>query len=545
MEKVKKSKSFTLKKRLGLSVGIMSLLFLGLFYIGFLTARSSNQRVRDVYEQTNAKTIAAVALENAFTKSLVTLVDQLALEVYPWDVAPDRLAEIQGIIHDNLDFLHKTPLDDDEKALAEDIFSKVDKANDFLAKFGKTVDHKDLAALRALRPDLYPAVQPIGYSVQEFLDYELGKSKNLLQKSDRTFQNSYRAILGLSVLLVLLIGGAALWFMNRQVIRPIEILSAVTERIVREGDLTQKIEIRSQDEVGRLASNFSLMVEKLREIPLGLQASVQKLSHALSGLEKAADEQNKSVTAQAASLQETQVTAQEIKQTSQMAAQKATDILRMAEKADEIGRTGEESVELSLKGLMDIRQQVQEIAAKIGDLTDRTRQVGSITDTVKDLADQSNMLALNAAIEAVRSGEHGKGFGLVAREIRRLADQSLQSTGRVKEILDNISEAIDKVVQINESGSARMESGLVQVKNSGENLRALVNVIKENSDSVKQIANAVNQQNIGISQVFIAVKDQNGMMEETVKRLETTTEAVKVLQEVAKSVSDIVGSYKV
>ncbi len=348
-----------------------------------------------------------------------------------------------------------------------------------------------------------------------------------------------------SVGLILLLGIVALWAVTNRIINPILALSAATEKILKEGDLSQKIKVGSQDEVGRLASNFSLMVEKLREIPLGLQASVQKLSHALSGLEKAADEQNKSVTAQAASLQETQVTAQEIKQTSQMAAQKATDILRMAEKADEIGRTGEESVELSLKGLMGIRQQVQEIAAKIGDLTDRTRQVGSITDTVKDLADQSNMLALNAAIEAVRSGEHGKGFGLVAREIRRLADQSLQSTGRVKEILDNISEAIDKVVQINESGSARMESGLVQVKNSGENLRALVNVIKENSDSVKQIANAVNQQNIGISQVFIAVKDQNGMMEETVKRLETTTEAVKVLQEVAKSVSDIVGSYKV
>jgi len=348
-----------------------------------------------------------------------------------------------------------------------------------------------------------------------------------------------------TVALILLLGIAALWAVTQRIINPILALSVATEKIVKEGDLSQKIVVVSQDEVGRLAGNFSLMVEKLREIPLGLQGSVQKLSQALSGLQKAAEEQNKSVTAQAAALQETQVTAQEIKQTSQMAAQKASEILQLAEKADEIGHTGEASVEQSLKGLTDIRHQVLEISGKIGDLTDRTRQIGGITDTVKDLADQSNMLALNAAIEAVRSGEHGKGFGLVAREIRRLADQSLQSTGRVKEILDNISEAIDKLAQITESGSRRMEDGLVQVKSSGENLRALVGVIKDNSASVKQIANAVNQQNIGISQVFTAVKDQNTMMEETVKRLESTMEAVKALQEVAKSVSDIVGSYKV
>src|SRR5258708_35881475 len=107
-----------------------------------------------------------------------------------------------------------------------------------------------------------------------------------------------------------------------------------------------------------------------------------------------------------------------------MAARKAEDILVMAEKADEIGRAGEASVEKSLAGLTDIRHQVQEIAQKIADLTERTRQIGSITDTVKDLADQSNMLALDAAIEAVRSGEHGKGVGFGAREIRRVADQA-------------------------------------------------------------------------------------------------------------------------
>ena len=102
----------------------------------------------------------------------------------------------------------------------------------------------------------------------------------------------------------------------------------------------------------------------------------------------------------------------------------------------------------SLGGLTDIRAQVDEIARKIAQLSERTQQIGGITQTVKDLADQSNMLALNAAIEAVRSGERGKGFAIVAREIRSLADQSIQATNRVREILEDISASIRRAVAI-------------------------------------------------------------------------------------------------
>ena len=395
----------------------------------------------------------------------------------------------------------------------------------------KTVDYMNVYAIDIATPILAGVLGTV----------HVGMDLNLERAQVR--DNAISSFFWVAFMLALGIG--ALWVITGRILKPILALSAATEKIVSEGDLTQRFIVQSDDEVGRLGRNFNMMVENLRDIPLSLQVSLRKLSVALSELDRATTEQNKSVMMQAAALQETQVTAQEIKQTSQMASQKAADILQLAEKADEIGKTGEESVEQSLQGLTEIRQQVGEIAGKIVDLTDRTRQIGGITDTVKDLADQSNMLALNAAIEAVRSGEHGKGFGLVAREIRRLADQSLQSTDRVREILDSISDAIDKLASITEVGAERMEGGLTQVKASGENLKALVGVIQENSDSVKQIANAVNQQNIGIGQIFTAVKDQNGMMSDTVKRLETTLQSVKALQEVFKGVSELVSRFKV
>ncbi|HTC21625.1 MAG TPA: methyl-accepting chemotaxis protein, partial [bacterium] len=347
-----------------------------------------------------------------------------------------------------------------------------------------------------------------------------------------------------TVLAVLAAGIAFLWVVMSRMVTPIHALADVARKIVVEGDLTHKIKIESRDEIGQLATYFNEMVDWQKSIYEDLSTTVLVLNETVKDMESLSEAQNQAVTIQATALQETQVTAQEIKQTSQMAARKAEDILGMAEKAEKIGRAGEESVEQSLAGLTDIRHQVQEIAQKIADLTERTRQIGSITDTVKDLADQSNMLALNAAIEAVRSGEHGKGFGLVAREIRRLADQSIQSTGRVKEILDNITEAIEQVFQITESGSKRMEGGYAQVKDSGENLKALASVVRENSASVRQIATAVEQQNVGITQIFGAVTDQTKMMTEAVKHVETTGEMVKVLKGASQRLSDVLKKYK-
>ncbi|MBI5549526.1 MAG: methyl-accepting chemotaxis protein, partial [Deltaproteobacteria bacterium] len=240
-----------------------------------------------------------------------------------------------------------------------------------------------------------------------------------------------------------------------------------------------------------------------------------------------------------------QVTAPEIKQTSLMAAQKAEAVLQGTSRADEASRAGEKAIEQTMAGLVEVREQVDAIALKIKDLGGKTRQVGTITGSVKDLADQSNMLALNAAIEAVRSGEHGKGFGVVAREVRTLADQSIQATERVREILQDVSDAIVVAVSISEKGVEKMEGGLGQARSSGENLHQLASIIQENLAAVRQISAAVSQQNAGIGQIFTAVTDQNKMMEETVRRLEMTNSTVKTLREVSEKVSRLASAYRV
>jgi methyl-accepting chemotaxis protein len=370
----------------------------------------------------------------------------------------------------------------------------------------------------------------------------VGMDKNFIEREVRELQQRMLLYGALAALLGIAIGAAITFFV---VIRPVRELIRATQVIVQDGDLTQPINIRSNDELGQLATSFAAMVGKLRVVLNNLRSANDTLGGLMTELRRLSEEQAHNASQQAAALQETHVTAQEIRQTSRLAAEKADTVLQDAERADQVSRKGELAIERSLSGLTDIRAQVGEIAGRIGELSSRAAQIAGITETVKDLADQSNMLALNAAIEAVRSGEHGKGFAVVAKEIRALADQSIAATRRVGEVLNDIGTSITKVVAITQAGSQRIEAGLEQVRASGKNLEELSAIVRENSASARQIAAAVSQQNAGVAQVFEAMSDLSRMMGETMRSIEATNEAASQLGVVSSGAAEAVRGYRV
>ncbi|HZH18021.1 MAG TPA: methyl-accepting chemotaxis protein, partial [Archangium sp.] len=272
------------------------------------------------------------------------------------------------------------------------------------------------------------------------------------------------------------------------------------------------------DEVGSLSQATARAFERLKLLTQTLGESASQLGTSARDLSASSTQQNETITRQAAALHETHVTAQELKDTSQLASKRAETILQQMVAAESIAQTGETLIEGSLKGLEQIRAQVAAMADRIRSLDAQARQIGHITTTVKDLADRSNMLALNAAIEAVRSGEHGKGFGVVAREIRMLADQSIQSTHRVRQLLEDISESIRTTATMTEQGSDKVGESLEQIRTFGQSMRQLSNLVQNNAASVKQISAAVGQQGTGIEQLFTAVTALTEMMEDTITR---------------------------
>nr|AYM53730.1 methyl-accepting chemotaxis protein [Archangium gephyra] len=301
----------------------------------------------------------------------------------------------------------------------------------------------------------------------------------------------------------------------------------------------------STDEIGDLAFGLNSIVLQLSALPRNLQQSANQLVEAGATLRHANEAQRRALTTQATAIQETNVTAQEIKQTSDLTAQRAQAVLNVVRHAEELSRAGTLAIEQTIAGFSAIRDSVFAIRGKMERLQASAVQIGEITQTVKDLADQSNMLALNAAIEAVRSGEHGKGFGVVAREIRNLADQSIRSTTRISNILDEVGNAIGDAVAMTDVGAAQVEGGLGKVKTSGDSLRQLSLMVNESASAVTQITVAVSQQNAGFAQIFNAIADLSRSMDQAMERLESTQEAADTLQKVSTQVSQVAGQYHV
>ncbi len=301
----------------------------------------------------------------------------------------------------------------------------------------------------------------------------------------------------------------------------------------------------STDEVGDLAFGLNAVVLQLSALPRALQQSATQLGEAGATLRHANEAQRLALTTQATAIQETNVTAQEIKQTSDLTAHRAEAVLDVVRHAEELSRAGTLAIEQTIEGFSAIRDSVFAIRGKMERLQASAVQIGEITQTVKDLADQSNMLALNAAIEAVRSGEHGKGFGVVAREIRMLADQSIRSTSRISSILDEVGNAIGDAVAMTDVSTAQVEGGLDKVKTSGNSLRQLSLMVNDSSEAVTQITAAVSQQNAGFTQIFNAVADLSRSMDQALDRLESTQEAADMLQKVSNQVSRVAEQYHV
>ncbi|MFP2957826.1 methyl-accepting chemotaxis protein [Myxococcus sp. 1LA] len=294
---------------------------------------------------------------------------------------------------------------------------------------------------------------------------------------------------------------------------------------------------RSALVVRALATHTHQLEERRKEVKRLAQdmgRGAGELATVVQQLRTSSDVQTAGVSRQAAALREVEQTVQEIRQGSLVTADKARLLASSIETAEEAGRDGGAAITRTLNNLEAIRQEVSEMARRILALDTRTREISSIVDTVKGLADQSNMLAINAAIEAARSGEHGRGFGVVSREVRSLADQSILATHRIREVLDGVSQSMRDTAKMSEQGEQRVKASLDAVRVSGNQLQRLAGIIDDTGVSVRQISAAVAQQDAGTSQIAQAIQDLSAQMRHTLRTVEETQKVTGSVQTLAE-----------
>jgi len=268
---------------------------------------------------------------------------------------------------------------------------------------------------------------------------------------------------------------------------------------------------------------LGMTVGPLTAIILGIALSIaiaKPLDKALKGIinmivssstEIAAtiEQQERIAVQQAASVNQTTTTMDELGASSRQSAMQAESALENASHVLNMAAEGSKVVQKTQQGMLTLTEKVGAIAAQVLHLSQQTNQIANITNLVSDLANQTNMLAINATVEAVRAGEQGKGFGVVAREIRRLADQSKQSAAEINDLINDIQNAINKTVMVTDEGNTTLDNSLKLTEGTADTFNHVANAINSVVVSSQQIYLNTKQQALAIEQVVDAMNALN------------------------------------
>lgn len=252
------------------------------------------------------------------------------------------------------------------------------------------------------------------------------------------------------------------------------------------------------------------------------------------------EQQERAATQQAASVNETTTTMDELGASSRQVMEQAESATSSARQALSQADNGTRAVAETLDTMNALKDKVGAIAQQILRLSEQTNQIGNISSLVSDLANQTNMLALNAAVEAVRAGEHGKGFSVVASEIRKLADQSKKSAEKINALVADIQNAINSTVMVTDEGTKTVESGVRVTENTSEAFTGVREGINHVVLNNQQIALTLKQQVNAVQQVVEAMNALNTAAQETASGIAQVKVGTQRLNEAAVSMKEMV-----
>jgi methyl-accepting chemotaxis protein len=316
------------------------------------------------------------------------------------------------------------------------------------------------------------------------------------QLDDVTAWTNRQRLFGLILFLVMMsCAGVMTLMVERRVSGPLlRVTESLKDIAEGEGDLTQRIPITAQDEIGELSHWFNTFLEKLQGIIRQVQENTRQLTAACEGISASSADMAKGAEAQqmqtaqvATAMQEMSATVQEVSKNSNAAAEKASG---GADDAREGGRVMERTIAM----MQRVTASVDQAAKQVSDLGSRSDQIGRIVGVINEIAEQTNLLALNAAIESARAGEHGRGFAVVAGEVRRLAERTSAATKEIGEMIANIQQETRAAVEAMVQGTTEVEQGVKAASEAGAKLNRIIEGAEYAAQAVSQIATAATEQ---------------------------------------------------
>jgi methyl-accepting chemotaxis protein len=404
----------------------------------------------------------------------------------------DRIPEASKVLADNIDKLDKAIKSDKGKQLLNDLKGKQAVYQDDLAKPMQLIKEgkkkeAGLYLVNTLRKtqSAYLAASADLIKYQGQLMEESGKNAE-----SRAKQTVIIIIVLGSVATVLSIGASL--FIIRSITIPLAEGVDVATRLAA-GDLTASVTIRNNDEIGTLMTAMDNMVKSLRELIGKIKYAAENMASGSEQLSASAEEISRGMDGQASRSSQIATATEEMSQTVIDVARNASDIAQISTQAFDQAKNGEAVVKRSVDEVQAISSTVAESSLVMQRLGDSSKQIGDIVGVINDIADQTNLLALNAAIEAARAGEQGRGFAVVADEVRKLAERTTQATSQINSMISSIQSEVEHAGVSMNNATARVESGVAFSRKAGDSLGDIVGSVNNLQSMVQQIASATEE----------------------------------------------------
>jgi len=418
--------------------------------------------------------------------------------------------------------------------------------NQFYEK-GKKMAHayvtQGVQAGNVVMDDFDKTAELLTSKVGEFEKQQVSEANVMTERILRATGKSKFVLFAISCL-ALLVSVAIAVFISKSITRPV----AEAVNILRQlagGNLTVGIAVDSKCEMGQMLTAMKDMTEKLKKLITDIKSTADNVASASNQLSASSEQMSRGVTEQSGRASQIATSSSEMSQTVVDIAKNASSIEASATKTTKVAQDGEKIVGRSVEEVKAIADTVRESGQLMGSLGERSKQIGEIVSVINDIADQTNLLALNAAIEAARAGEQGRGFAVVADEVRKLAERTAKATSEIGDMIKGIQDEVEKAVTAMNDGTERVNVGVELSVQAGNALRDIVKSVNNLQTMVQQIASATEEMSTVSETISSDIETIASVSKETSAGSEQIAQASSDLARLASNLQNIVGQFKV
>ena len=331
-----------------------------------------------------------------------------------------------------------------------------------------------------------PEVRKWAVAIADLIDYQVKRNHTQYEESVASYKKAltFMVVLGIAAITISIL--IAL-YLTRSIVTPIRKAVDVSD-FLEQGVLTVTISSDSKDEAGHLLNSMAVMAGKLKKVISEVKTSAGIVASSSEELSTTSEQMAKGVSEQSSRASQIATSSAEMSQTVIEIAKNSSNIAASATETAAIARDGQTIVAKSVHEVKEIAETVEASSRLIASLGERSKQIGEIINVIKDIADQTNLLALNAAIEAARAGEQGRGFAVVADEVRKLAERTAKATSEIGGMIGAIQDEVGKAVSSMSTATSKVDDGVRDVTVAGNALQNIVSSVENLNAMVLQIA---------------------------------------------------------